>query len=98
MSDLTSHAAEAFKDAVFRDVWVQVEQRVAGGAVMRCDPEEVNDVGQTDEGQLLLGVRLHSVHPCSYRGSRSSKYWETPLCDCKNVPTVTYDRRRAQPS
>lgn len=47
VSDLTSHAVEASKDAVFRDARVQVDQRINADAVMRFHTEEVNEVWQT---------------------------------------------------
>lgn len=42
--DLTSYLVEGFKGAVFRDVWVKVDQRVAGRAVLSSQTVEVDDV------------------------------------------------------
>lgn len=47
-SDLTSYFVEAFKGGVFRDVWVKVDQRIAGHTVLSSQTVEVNDVCKTD--------------------------------------------------
>lgn len=47
VSDLTSYLVEAFKGAVFRDVWVKVDQRVTGRTVLGSQTVQVDDVSET---------------------------------------------------
>lgn len=85
--DLTAHVVEALKDMVFRNVWVQVDQRFTGRTVLSAHSVEVNDVGQTHQGQLLFGARQHRVHERLYKGGTVQTQTSTKRSKHLNVNT-----------
>lgn len=71
--ETTRDLVVASKGSVFGDVWVKVEQRILGNVFLGFQTVEVNNVWQTHERQLLLGVGLHWMHLGLYRGATYRK-------------------------